>query len=179
MTTAKITKMLSMASLILIVAMAAPQQGNAGVSSGGGYHGGVSHGGGHYGGGSRGYGYHGGSHGYSRGYYGGGYRGYYGGHHHGYWGGGWYPWYPYYGFGFVFPPVYYGYPYYPGSYGYSGDPYPYANDYSSLQPDAYSEPEPQTYYWYYCEAAQAYYPYVKSCPGGWKKELPNPTPPGQ
>ena len=35
---------------------------------------------------------------------------------------------------------------------------------------------PQTQYWYFCKAMQAYYPYVKECPGGWQKILP--TPPG-
>lgn len=24
-------------------------------------------------------------------------------------------------------------------------------------------------YWYYCNSAGAYYPYVKDCPGGWQK----------
>lgn len=33
-----------------------------------------------------------------------------------------------------------------------------------------------TQYWYYCEAAGGYYPYVPSCPGGWKA-VPA-TPPG-
>jgi hypothetical protein len=30
-------------------------------------------------------------------------------------------------------------------------------------------PPPPTQYWYYCEASGAYYPYVASCPGGWKQ----------
>lgn len=34
-------------------------------------------------------------------------------------------------------------------------------------------PQPVNY-WYYCQAAQAYYPYVKQCPGGWVKVLPQP-----
>lgn len=38
-------------------------------------------------------------------------------------------------------------------------------------------PAPQTNYWYYCRASKAYYPYVKECPSGWQKELPQP--PGQ
>lgn len=32
-------------------------------------------------------------------------------------------------------------------------------------------------YWYFCAAANGYYPYVKECPGGWQKVLPQP--PGQ
>lgn len=35
---------------------------------------------------------------------------------------------------------------------------------------------PEQGYWYYCEGAKAYYPYVKECPGGWMKVLPQPTP---
>lgn len=29
-------------------------------------------------------------------------------------------------------------------------------------------------YWYYCEAANGYYPYVKECPAGWKQVTPTP-----
>lgn len=29
-------------------------------------------------------------------------------------------------------------------------------------------------YWYYCEEAKAYYPYVKQCPGGWLRVAPQP-----
>lgn len=29
-------------------------------------------------------------------------------------------------------------------------------------------------YWYYCQNAKGYYPYVKECPGGWQKVLPQP-----
>jgi hypothetical protein len=43
--------------------------------------------------------------------------------------------------------------------------------------------EPQTYieqsgpsYWYYCETAKAYYPYVRECPGGWLTVLPQAAP---
>jgi hypothetical protein len=28
-------------------------------------------------------------------------------------------------------------------------------------------------YWYYCEAAAAYYPYVQNCPGGWELVMPS------
>jgi hypothetical protein len=27
-------------------------------------------------------------------------------------------------------------------------------------------------FWYYCDAAGAYYPYVKECPGGWRTVVP-------
>ena len=33
-------------------------------------------------------------------------------------------------------------------------------------------PMPTDPYWYYCRAANAYYPYVQSCPGGWERYLP-------
>ncbi len=35
----------------------------------------------------------------------------------------------------------------------------------------------QESYWYYCPDSQAYYPYVKTCPGGWLKVLPQTVPP--
>lgn len=41
-------------------------------------------------------------------------------------------------------------------------------------PIALSPPPPQ--YWYYCDGARAYYPYVAQCPGGWRQVLPTPTP---
>ena len=37
-------------------------------------------------------------------------------------------------------------------------------------------PQPSNY-WYYCQNSQAYYPYVKGCPGGWMKVVPETTPP--
>lgn len=42
----------------------------------------------------------------------------------------------------------------------------------------YIEPAPQGY-WYYCQSAGAYYPYVTDCPGGWIQVVPQPAPPGQ
>ena len=46
------------------------------------------------------------------------------------------------------------------------------------QPPVYIEPEQrQSGYWYYCQEPQGYYPYVKSCPGGWMKVVPEVTPP--
>lgn len=32
-------------------------------------------------------------------------------------------------------------------------------------------------YWYYCDNPQGYYPYIKSCPGGWMKVVPETAPP--
>ena len=39
-----------------------------------------------------------------------------------------------------------------------------------VQPPPPAQPvaQPAAQYWYYCEAAKGYYPYVPSCPGGWK-----------
>lgn len=42
----------------------------------------------------------------------------------------------------------------------------------------YTPPDqPQENYWYYCPESQAYYPEVKSCPGGWLKVVPPKVPP--
>ena len=32
-----------------------------------------------------------------------------------------------------------------------------------------------TNYWHYCPEAKGYYPYIKECPGGWQKVLPQPA----
>ena len=39
----------------------------------------------------------------------------------------------------------------------------------------YVQPAPQdsSSYWYYCESPKGYYPYVKSCPGGWMQVVPS------
>ena len=67
-------------------------------------------------------------------------------------------------------------------------PYPYAYPYpvyappvvQQSQPPAYVEQEApapsQTQYWYYCQDAQAYYPYVRECPGGWMQVVPQTGP---
>jgi hypothetical protein len=48
------------------------------------------------------------------------------------------------------------------------------------EPPVYVQPEQeQQYYWYYCQDPQGYYPYVKSCPGGWMKVVPEVIPPQQ
>ncbi|MDR2000724.1 MAG: hypothetical protein LBP94_04230 [Zoogloeaceae bacterium] len=33
---------------------------------------------------------------------------------------------------------------------------------------------PTETYWYFCRSANAYYPYVKNCPGGWERVSPTP-----
>jgi len=125
---------------------------------------------------------HGGSVGQRGGYYGGhgGWGGHYGGHYRGHGGWGYYPgYYPHWGFGF-----YWGFPIVGWPYGvYGGWPYvgwPYYPPQATEAAPGYREPEQQQpYYWYYCQDPQGYYPYVKSCPGGWKQVKPNVNPPDQ
>lgn len=43
------------------------------------------------------------------------------------------------------------------------------------QREAPTEVAPATQqYWYYCGSSRGYYPYVKECPEGWQKVLPQP-----
>lgn len=79
----------------------------------------------------------------------------------------------------------------PGSYGYRSygyDPFFYRPYYSYPQtvvvpvtPPVYIQQEqprpiqPQANnYWHYCQNPEGYYPYVKSCPGGWLQVAPQP-----
>jgi hypothetical protein len=78
-------------------------------------------------------------------------------------------------------PFWYPYPY-PYAYPYAY-PYPaYSPPVVVQQPPVYVQPESQapsrTQYWYYCQSAQAYYPYVRECPGGWMQVVPQASPPG-
>jgi len=55
------------------------------------------------------------------------------------------------------------------------EPYPYPPVVVAPAPRVYVEPSPPPpTYWYYCDAAQAYHPYVQQCPGGWRQVLPTP-----
>jgi hypothetical protein len=48
------------------------------------------------------------------------------------------------------------------------------------QPQTYVQRNPEeNNYWYYCQNPQGYYPYIKSCPGGWMKVVPDTVPPGR
>ena len=51
--------------------------------------------------------------------------------------------------------------------------YPYAYPFSPYLEAAPSAPSD---YWYWCESAQAYYPYVRVCPEGWELVVPSPQP---
>ncbi|HEX7629862.1 MAG TPA: hypothetical protein VF431_05945, partial [Candidatus Methylomirabilis sp.] len=68
--------------------------------------------------------------------------------------------------------------------GWWGSPYPYYSAPSVVLQSAPTEyiqqaPEaPPQSYWYYCQNARAYYPYVKDCPGGWMQVVPQPAPTG-
>jgi hypothetical protein len=143
-----------------LVSQAGGARGQSGVHVGsgarhgyqGGYHGGYQGG------------YHGGYHG---GYRGGYYGGYYGHRYPGYWG----PWYwgprLWIGSGLWWGAPYYSYPSPPAA---------------VQQPPIYVEPAPppeEPQYWYYCQDAQGYYPYVQQCPKGWMKVVPQTQPPGQ
>ena len=61
--------------------------------------------------------------------------------------------------------------------------YPYPDPYIPYEPAQPVLPVPSTpptvQYWYYCEGAKAYYPYVESCPGGWKRVPATPSAPGR
>jgi hypothetical protein len=80
--------------------------------------------------------------------------------------------------GFVFGSPWY-YPYYP-AYAYYPPAYYYPPVAYSSPPvyvergDAYTPPDQATGYWYYCPGAQAYYPYVRQCAGGWQRVPPRP-----
>jgi len=43
------------------------------------------------------------------------------------------------------------------------------------QSDAAAGPSSTQQYWYYCKSAKGYYPYVKECPDGWQKVMPEPA----
>lgn len=59
-------------------------------------------------------------------------------------------------------------------YFYPSPVYPYPNPWEPstvivTPPTAIAPQAPPAEYWYYCEASEAYYPYVTFCPGGWKQ----------
>jgi hypothetical protein len=86
-------------------------------------------------------------------------------------------------FGF---PLYYTAPYYyyPPPYYYYPPPAYYYPPVVTQPPQTYIEkgapeasPGPPQGYWHYCAESDAYYPYVKQCPGGWQR-VPAQPPPG-
>lgn len=80
--------------------------------------------------------------------------------------------------GFAYPGYYYGYSPYPyGGYYYPPAYYPPPVVVSPPPPPVYIEKEQSGQYWYYCADARKYYPYVKSCPSGWMKVVPQTSTP--
>jgi hypothetical protein len=74
-----------------------------------------------------------------------------------------------------------GAPFYPGYY----PPYYYYPPVvvaAPAEPTTYIEradspaPSQRSSYWYYCKASRTYYPYVKECPAGWLRVVPQATP---
>jgi FKBP-type peptidyl-prolyl cis-trans isomerase FkpA len=48
------------------------------------------------------------------------------------------------------------------------------------QPSTQTAPQSErASFWYYCNDAKAYYPYVRECRSGWQQVVPQTTPPGQ
>jgi len=96
----------------------------------------------------------------------------------------------YYGGIYVGPGPFWGPPLYPRPY-YYPSPYWYPGPYYAPAPVVVLPPAPQVYieqqaapvepapedrqYWYYCQDSRNYYPYVKECPRGWQKVLPQPA----
>jgi len=85
------------------------------------------------------------------------------------------PYYPGSGYRFYWRgPVVVG-PWYPSVYYYGAPPVVIEQP-----PAVYEETrESPSQYWYYCQDPQGFYPYVKNCPGGWLKVVPEATPPNQ
>lgn len=85
----------------------------------------------------------------------------------GYWPGAW--WGPgYWGprYGYDYPPPYYG-----------GYPPAYVAPAPPVYVERDAPPQPvEPVWWYWCGEANAYYPYVKECPGGWRRVPPQPVP---
>lgn len=148
------TYLIALLALALTIVPASPvfaARGGGGKSSGG------SHGGSH----SGGHGHHNGGHWHTRtsvGFY---------------FGPAWYPYYyypPYPGYyypAYYYPPYYYPYYYPPVASG----PTTYIEKGAS---ESNASPLPSGY-WYYCNASNGYYPYVKECPGGWQQVAPTPA----
>ena len=95
---------------------------------------------------------------------------------YGYGGYGGYGGYSRYGYGgYGFGGYGYGYPfYYPPTYAYPPTVVVPATPPVYIQREQPQSVQPQTNYWHYCQNPEGYYPYVKSCPGGWLRVAPQP-----
>jgi hypothetical protein len=89
-------------------------------------------------------------------------------HHHGGWGG------PRIGFyagpGYYYPPPAY---YYPPVVQVQPAPPVYIEQAPAPQVQPQAQPQGSAYY--FCQASNAYYPYVRECPGGWQQVAPQPA----
>ena len=74
----------------------------------------------------------------------------------------------------LFAPWFYPYPYYYYPY-YPHVVVPASPPVYIEQADEQLAPAQQAY-WYYCPEAKAYHPYVKQCPGGWQRVVPQSPP---
>ena len=72
-------------------------------------------------------------------------------------------------------PGWWGPPYYPY---YSQQPVVIQQQTPVYEYEQQAPAQQQPYYWYFCPDVNAYYPYAKTCPGGWKKVVPTPPPSG-
>lgn len=82
---------------------------------------------------------------------------------------------PYWGPSYYYgPPVYYGVPpayyYGPPAVAAPASPPVYVERDEEAAPAP--APEPRATWWYWCDSARGYYPYVKECPGGWRRVPP-------
>jgi hypothetical protein len=76
----------------------------------------------------------------------------------------------------IYPsPYYYPYGYYPPTIVVPTQPQVYIEQGDAqVAPAPAPAPAAPSSYWYYCDKAQGYYPYVKECPAGWQKVSPTP-----
>jgi hypothetical protein len=75
-------------------------------------------------------------------------------------------------------PLFWGYPYYapPPTYVFQPAPVYYpASPPVFVERDAPAQEAPPQSWWYHCEQTRSYYPYVKTCPGGWQRVPPTPS----
>lgn len=71
--------------------------------------------------------------------------------------------------------IHFGFPLYAPYWYYPPPPvYYYPVPVAPASPPVYVERNDNSQDWYYCEQTRGYYPYVKECPGGWKRVPPAP-----
>ena len=78
------------------------------------------------------------------------------------------------------PPPYWGPPAWGPAYYYGAPAYYGPPPVVVQQPPVYVQRgQAESEYWYYCDNPQGFYPYIKSCPGGWMKVVPETVPPNR